>query len=771
MATTTKTSARPRWRPFLMIISVWLASCGGGGGDSAGAGAGSSPPPAQTANVSISAVGPGAAMPSGLNAHIVVTVSNAGPVAANSLVVRTQLANTLAQTNASCTATGSAVCPRLDTQPLSIDSLPSGSSLAFDLEVSLFPGISGPQVSTFAASASNNAVPGSVTAIGTVNAYSADVGASTTATTASVVAGGVITYTLTVVNSGPDLARNVVVNDWPNLGQRVGQITCAAGGGAVCPGTLAAFMTIPVLPVGGSLQFVVPSTVPPLTSGPITNRVRVSAAGDPNPFNDSATVRANALYTPPPASNSILLHSDAGDYIGQGETHAYTQENAVLTVNADGNHLRVTIAGEQQWIGDFALPSALTQLQPGTYGNLKRYAFRDLAVGGIEWNGEGRGCEQIGGSIVVNGVEYVAGRLSALDLSFEQHCNNQVPALRGQIQWRQDDNTAPPGPLAPPPTGLWSPAAAAVPASGSYVYLQSDPTDFVGQGGFFPTTKTYAYTKASAVIAVTVDNGLLTVKTDGNEHWTGEFQAMSNLALPSAGYYGGLTGYPFHNPAKGGMAWYGEGRACNQENGWFAIDDIAFAGGKVAALDLRFEQHCEKDAAALRGKIHWVASDSAAPAGPVQPPPAGLWSPPAGATPATGNYIYLASDPGDFVGMGSTTTYTPANAVIALQTSGAHFSISVGGQNISQKGDFQGMNVLTQLQPGYYPNLQGYPFNNPTAGGLQWEGDGRACGQVSGWFIIDSIGYANGAITSIDLRFEQHCGSNFPALRGKIHWG
>ena len=667
---------------------------------------------------------------------------------------------------------GPAVCPSLNSQAFTVDSLPPGGSLVFDFEVSVFPALSGAQSSTFTANASNNAVAGNVTAVGTINVYSADVGVSTTASAPSVAAGGSLSYTLTVVNNGPDAARNVVINAWPDLGQLVGQVTCAASGGAVCPGTLASLMTIPVLPVGGSLQFVVTSTVPALTSGPISNRARVSAAGDPNAFNDSDAVGVDAVYLAPPGSSAIALQSDPGDYIGQGETHVYTQGNAILTVEAVGNRLHVAIAGEQQWFADFALPSALSQLQPGTYGNLTRFAFDDPAVGGLDWSGEGRGCNQIGGSIVVNSASYVGGQLSAVDLSFEQHCENAIAALRGQIRWSRGDTTVPPGPLTPPPPGLWSPGPGAVPAGGSYVYLQSDPTDFVGQGGNFLTTKSYAYTKSNAVIAVTVTNGLLTVTINGQERWTGQFQTMSNVTPPRTGYYGGLLRYPFHNPATGGIDWGGEGRGCNEENGWFAIDDISYANGGVATLDLRFEQHCEKGAAALRGKVHWDASDPIAPAGPVQPPPAGLWSPPAGATPASGNYVYLASDPGDFVGMGSTTTYTPANSTVTLQTAGALFSVSIDGQNnIMQHGDFQGMNTLTRLQPGYYPNLQAYPFNNPTAGGLAWYGDGRACGPVNGWFVVDSVVYTNGVITAIDLRFEQHCGPSFPALRGKIHWG
>ena len=754
----------------LATICALLVSCGGGGGGDGGSNPGTVPP-VQTANVSITAAGPADAVPSGVGTtHLVVTVSNAGPAAAAALVVTPHLVSPLTQASVTCAATGPAVCPRLNLPPFNVDSLPAGGSLAFDFEVSLFPGLSGPKSSTFTASASNNATPGDVTATGTINTYSADVGVSTTASTDTVAAGGALSYTMTVVNSGPDAARDVVINDWPDLGQLVGTVTCVASAGATCPGTLASRMTVPVLPVGGRLQFVVASTVPSVASGPISNRVRVSAAGDSNPFNDSDTVGVNAVYVAPTLSNVVELQSDAGDYIGQGESHVYTPANAKLTVAAAGNQLHVAVDGDQQWSADFALPSALTQLQPGTYANLTRTAFDDPAVGGLDWHGEARGCNAIGGTIVVSSASYVAGQLSAVDLSFEQHCENSTPALRGHIRWSQADATAPAGPTAPPP-GLWSPAPSAVPGSGSYVYLQSDPTDFVGQGGYFLTTKTFTYTKANAVLAVTVVNGLLTVTVNGREHWTGQFQAMSNVTPPRTGYYGGLLRYPFHNTTAGGLDWGGEARGCNTENGWFAIDGISYANGTVATLDLRFEQHCEKDAAALRGKVHWDASDPTTPPGPVQPPPAGLWAPPAGATPATGNYVYLASDPGDFVGMGSTTTYTPANATIALQSAGALLSVSIDGQNIMQHGDFQGMNTLTLLQPGYYPNLQAYPAYNPTAGGLDWYGDGRGCGPVNGWFVIDSIVYTNGLVTSIDLRFEQHCGPNVPALRGKIHWG
>jgi hypothetical protein len=80
------------------------------------------------------------------------------------------------------------------------------------------------------------------------------------------------------------------------------------------------------------------------------------------------------------------------------------------------------------------------------------------------------------------------------------------------------------------------------------------------------------------------------------------------------------------------------------------------------------------------------------------------------------------------------------------------------------------MSILTQLEPGYYSNLQRYPFNNPTRGGLSWYGDGRGCNTLTGWFVVDNVNYSGGTITALDLRFEQHCEGAGPALHGQVHW-
>lgn len=36
-------------------------------------------------------------------------------------------------------------------------------------------------------------------------------------------------------------------------------------------------------------------------------------------------------------------------------------------------------------------------------------------------------------------------------------------------------------------------------------------------------------------------------------------------------------------------------------------------------------------------------------------------------------------------------------------------------------------------------------------------GQGRGCNTLTGGFVVDGETYSNGALTAIDLRFEQHC--------------
>jgi hypothetical protein len=324
---------------------------------------------------------------------------------------------------------------------------------------------------------------------------------------------------------------------------------------------------------------------------------------------------------------------------------------------------------------------------------------------------------------------------------------------------------APTPPLAYPiPAGWWTAPATAVPAGGNYVYLQSDIGDYIGGG------RTYLYTSAVAQIKATSNGLAINVNVQGDQNWSGGFLLPSAAGTLQAGYFSGLTRTPFANPAVGGIDWSGEGRGCNTITGSVVIDKVTLTGGVMTALDLRFEQHCEGDATALHGQVHWSSNDTTAVSGPQNPPPSGLWTPPTSFTRPAASYVYLQSDADDYIGGGQTLLYTVGNAEMSAVTNlTAAFRINVGGAG-GWTGNFIGMNTLSQLQPGYYGGLQRYPFNNAVKGGLEWSGNGRGCNTLSGWFVVDKVTYSMAELTAIDLRFEQHCEGSAPALHGAIHW-
>jgi hypothetical protein len=309
----------------------------------------------------------------------------------------------------------------------------------------------------------------------------------------------------------------------------------------------------------------------------------------------------------PPASfhplqgSYVYLNSDNGDYIGAGGSYTYTLADSLLRFTLNGRLLNVNVQGDQEWTGDFQAMNAADGLAVGYYPNLTRYPFNAFPEGGLDWYGEGRGCNTLSGWIAVDRVVHSCGAVSELELRFEQHCEGGGSALHGQIHYLAGDPTKPPGPVVPIPSSLWRPASGVTPASGSYLYMSSESGDFVGGG----TTHTLSGSGLS--VSGNGDYISLNYQDNSNEFWSADFKGMVGLTDLVVGYYPNLMRYPFHNPARGGLSVDGEGRGCNQLTGWFAIDSVSYVNGTFHAVDLRFEQHCDGDLAALHGALHYVA--------------------------------------------------------------------------------------------------------------------------------------------------------------------
>ncbi len=275
---------------------------------------------------------------------------------------------------------------------------------------------------------------------------SSDLGWTVIQATDPTVAGGTATYTVSVSNAGPEAATDATLQLQFDASQQLKAVTCSAAGGAICPTTLGASMAAPTLPSGGKLSFSVAASVPVSAFGTVGLTATAKASNDAATANDSVVASTQVI-----APNAITLESDSGDFIGAGGRYSYSNANARLKVSSNGGLLKVAIAGDEDWTGEFQLPAAKARLEPGTFAGLMRYPFHNPAVGGLSWTGEGRGCNTSVGSITVDSVTYSGDTLKAVILRFEQFCEGGTKAIRGKVNWSVYDTTPATGPVTPVP--------------------------------------------------------------------------------------------------------------------------------------------------------------------------------------------------------------------------------------------------------------------------------------------------------------------------------
>jgi len=480
----------------------------------------------------------------------------------------------------------------------------------------------------------------------------------------------------------------------------------------------------------------------------------------PQPLSAPGSWSADAAL--PATGNVLFMESGRADFMGGRFTHTATPLNAVMSVRASAGLLTVESNGEQHWFGQVQPSPDAGPLRAGTYTGLGRYLSGNAP--GQEWS-MGSSCILQDSWLVIDDAQYRGAQLSAISLRFDGRCSGTGDVLRGQLRWSDADQRQPAGPQ-PVPDTYWRAPAGATPASGSYVHLEADPWLTIR------SDQQTRYTQANAVIAVAPDGAGVSLRLRGEDYRDGSFQPMAGQTRLQPGYYPGLRGLPVNDPSKGGMSWLGGEHSCGDFTASFVIDGVTYTDGTLDALDLRFEQNCaDAVVASVRGQIRWRSDDTTVPPGPVTPPPATLWRPVPGATPASGNYLYLQSEPGDFLGAGQTSLTTPATTAIQVTPRGPGVDITAGDLLTGWSGHLEPMQSLARLEPGYYGRLKGYPHTyNPARGGISWGGLGRGCNDHSGWFVVDSVAYEASAMTALQARFELYCDGSPGPLRGEIRW-
>ncbi|MFL5780810.1 MAG: hypothetical protein ACJ760_05830 [Thermoleophilaceae bacterium] len=142
----------------------------------------------------------------------------------------------------------------------------------------------------------------------------------------------------------------------------------------------------------------------------------------------------------------VVLHSDKGDYIGNGGDYLYTPRNARIAAGGSRQHVNfyVTAANDYFWSANFSPADGDIFTSGKTYTGAARDAFRGSSPG-LEVDGPGTGCNTVKGHFTVADARYDAhGAMQHFGVRFVQHCEGAKPALRGEFDWRAGDHTKSP---------------------------------------------------------------------------------------------------------------------------------------------------------------------------------------------------------------------------------------------------------------------------------------------------------------------------------------
>ena len=315
----------------------------------------------------------------------------------------------------------------------------------------------------------------------------------------------------------------------------------------------------------------------------------------------------------------------------------------------------------------------------------------------------------------------------------------------------------------------------------TFIFFDSDPGDFIGGG----VTQTLSDSNGVFSAVSNFDNGV-TVRYQGVNFWSLDFAAAGNQRL-TPGAYEGAVRFPFQPANLPGLNVSGAGRGCNRLTGRFFVHEVVYAADNtISVFAADFEQHCEGGPPALFGVVRInstipipdadndgvmdIADNCPAISNADQLDTDGdgignLCDPVQGST-----FIFLDSEPGDYIGAGRQQMLTLDQGTITASGTTRSISVRFNGGFNWWNFDFvaPGGEVLAV---GPYENAARSPFQSPTQPGLSASGAGRGCNRLTGRFDILELKFKpDGSLLNFAVDFEQHCEGGDPALFGVVRY-
>ena len=300
-----------------------------------------------------------------------------------------------------------------------------------------------------------------------------------------------------------------------------------------------------------------------------------------------------------PTSGSFLYMNSQGEYIGQGRESLYTAFDSSIygALPLGGSKFNASVIQGNYvhwWYVDIASPAG-QPLALGSYIRAVRAAFALAGSPGLEVSGDGRGCNTITGKFDVDELSFSPrGDLLVFQATFEQHCEGGPAALFGRI--RVENPTSSPGVTLPS-------GSIAVPTSGTFLYVNSAPGEYVGAGLEQLYTSTNSVITSSLTDTVDYFRGSV---VQGSHTWNVDIAAPPGQPLSVGSYVKAVRAAA--RSVGPGLDVRSDGRSCIDITGKFDVNELSYwPNGDLKVFQATFEQHCLGRALIGRIRIEVVA--------------------------------------------------------------------------------------------------------------------------------------------------------------------
>lgn len=494
---------------------------------------------------------------------------------------------------------------------------------------------------------------------------------------------------------------------------------------------------------------------------------------------------------------SLVMASDAGDYIGGGKTYQYRATDGTFSASKNyDNGVSINFKANgwpeegDDWDLDFVAPDR-AQLTPGTYKNAQRFPFQDPGHPGLDISGCGRGSNELTGTFTVKNVQFGGSGVDSFVATFEQHSEGGTPALRGTIKYNylkpgtlsgvlQGTTDAEGDPLEVQLVSDTRHGLLTLNADGTFDYYPDE--DFNGLDSF-----TYRVTDGTGLSQLATATLNVCPVNDAPAFDGGDDQTLDEDCGPVQvpGWASGISAGPADEASQpltfvataANPLLFSQQPHVDASTGTLCFTPAANASGStVVTVVLK-----DSGGTANKGTDTSSAAVFAITINPIDDAPVArddAFATPVDQTlriapqaPFTG--LIMTSDPGDYIGGGRDYSYGTGDGAFTVRKN-YDSGVNVGFTGTDWRDDWDLAFAAPNNQPlvpGTYQNATRFAFHDDNVPGFELSGCGRGSNELTATFTVLAITYTpGGAIDQFAASFEQHSEGAVPALRGMVYY-